>query len=114
MPHTGEFLFAINGNGKPIVAMSLRKALHRHGGDGFTVHGFRSAFRTWADERTNHPREIKEVALAHAIGGATEAAYARGDLLEKRRELMQAWAAFLATNSPAGDIVPFGRGRRHG
>ena len=85
LPRNGEYLFTVNGNGKPIVAMSLRKALHRHGGDGFTVHGFRSAFRDWGGERTNAPRELLEVALAHAIGDATEAAYARGDLLEKRR-----------------------------
>ena len=50
--------------------MSLRKALYRHGGDGFTVHGFRSAFRDWGGERTNAPRELLEVALAHAIGNA--------------------------------------------
>ena len=96
LPRNGEYLFTVNGNGKPIVAMSLRKALHRHGGDGFTVHGFRSAFRDWGGERTNAPRELLEVALAHAIGNQTEAAYARGDLLERRRKLMQQWAAFLA------------------
>ncbi|MDN3279093.1 tyrosine-type recombinase/integrase [Frankia sp. RB7] len=90
LPRNGEFLFSIKGR-KPVVAMSLRKALDRHGGDGFTVHGMRSSFRTWADERTNAPRELKEVALAHAIGNQTEAAYARGDLLEKRRRLMQQW-----------------------
>ena len=83
LPNNGEHLFTVNGNGKPIVAMSLRKALARHGGAGVTVHGFRSAFRDWGGERTNAPRELLEVALAHAIGGATEVAYARGDLLEK-------------------------------
>jgi len=115
LPRTGEYLFAINGNARPLVAMSLRNALTRHAGDGFTVHGFRSAFRTWADERTNSPRELKEVALAHAIGNQTEAAYARGDLLEKRRKLMQAWVAFLA--APTGEsaqVVPLRGGeRRH-
>ena len=75
--------------------MSLRKALHRHGGDDVTVHGFRIAFRDWGGERTNAPREILEVALAHAIGNQTEAAYARGDLLEKRRKVMQQWADAL-------------------
>lgn len=77
LPRTGEYLFTANGNGSPIVAMSLRKALHRHGGDAFTVHGFRSAFRTWGGERSNAPRELLEVALSHAIGNQTEAAYAR-------------------------------------
>ena len=95
LPRTGEHLFTVNGNGKPIVAMSLRKALHRHGGDGFTVHGFRSAFRDWGGERTNAPRELLEVALAHAIGSQTEAAYARGDLLEKRRRIMAAMGGAL-------------------
>jgi integrase len=116
LPRKGEYLFTVNGNGKPIVAMSLRKALARHAGEGLTVHGFRSAFRVWADERTNYPREIKEVALAHAIGDATEVAYARSDLVEKRRKLMQAWASFLAA-PPARDtgrVIPISRERRHG
>ena len=72
LPRNGEYLFTVNGNGKPIVAMSLRKALSRHGGDGFTVHGFRVGFRDWGGERTNAPRELLEVALAHAIGDPTE------------------------------------------
>ncbi|MGY3279397.1 tyrosine-type recombinase/integrase [Bradyrhizobium sp. S3.7.6] len=97
LPREGDHLFTINGNAKPIVAMSLRKALHRHGGDGFTVHGFRSAFRTWGSERTNAPRELLEVALAHDIGDATEQAYARTDLIEKRRRIMEQWATHCAT-----------------
>jgi integrase len=96
LPRIGECLFVIEGNSKPIVAQTLRKALKRHAGEGLTVHGLRSSFRTWADERTNYPREMKEVALAHSIGDATEEAYARSDLVEKRRKLMQAWATFLA------------------
>jgi integrase len=115
LPRNGEYLFTVTGSGKPIVGMSLRKALARHAGEGFTVHGLRSSFRTWADERTNFQREIKEVALAHAIGDATEAAYARSDLIEKRRKLMQAWATFLAA-PPIHDtarVVSLGRGRRH-
>ena len=99
LPRTGEFLFTVNGSGQPIVAMCLRKALFRHGGEGITVHGGRSAFRTWADEHTNYPRELKEVALAHAIGNQTEEAYARGDLLERRRRLMATWGSFLAARA---------------
>ncbi len=57
-----------------------------------TVHGFRSTFRDWAAECTNFPREVVEMALAHAIGDKVEAAYRRGDPFEKRRELMTAWA----------------------
>jgi len=59
-----------------------------------TVHGFRSSFRDWAGEATNTPREVAEAALAHTLGSKTEAAYARGDLFEKRRRLMDDWAAF--------------------
>jgi integrase len=115
LPRNGEYLFTVNGNAKPIVAMSLRKALHRHRGDGFTVHGFRSAFRDWGGERTSAPRELLEVALAHAIGNQTEAAYARGDLLEKRRRVMQQWATHCATPSAhaSGKVAPLAGGRRH-
>jgi integrase len=65
----------------------------------YTVHGFRSAFRDWASERTNFAREICEAALAHIVKDKTEAAYRRGDLFEKRRELMATWAAFVAGNT---------------
>jgi integrase len=115
LSRNGEHLFTVN-DGKPIVGMSLRKALARHAGEGSTVHGLRSSFRTWADERTNFQREIKEVALAHAIGDATQAAYARSDVLEKRRKLMEAWATFLTAPpiSEAGRVVLLRRGHRHG
>lgn len=62
----------------------------------YTVHGFRSSFRDWGSEETDFPREVLEMALAHAIADKTEAAYRRGALLEKRRALMEAWAAFLS------------------
>ena len=68
-----------------------------------TVHGFRSTFRDWAGEATAHPREVVEHALAHGLTDAAEAAYQRGDLLQKRRVLMSDWGAFL--NRPAGDVV---------
>jgi integrase len=115
LPRTSAFLFTVNGNDKPIVAMSLRKALARQGGADFTVHGFRSAFRDWGGERTNAPRELLEVALSHHIGDATEIAYARSDLIEKRRRVMQQWATFLAEQPPAtsGKVLLL-RGRRHG
>ena len=61
-----------------------------------TVHGFRSSFRDWAGDRTAFARDVVEAALAHAIGDATEAAYRRGDALEKRRKLMEAWVAYCA------------------
>ena len=59
-------------------------------------HGFRSSFRDWAAEKTDHPREVIEAALAHVVGNQTEAAYARSDLFERRRLLMDEWAAYLA------------------
>ena len=58
-------------------------------------HGFRSSFRDWAAERTNHPREVIEAALAHVVQNRVEAAYARSDLFERRRRLMDDWASYL-------------------
>jgi integrase len=75
-------------------------------GHSQTIHGFRSTFRDWAAERTNFPREVAEMALAHAIPSAVEAAYRRGDLLEKRRRLMDAWAQFCSTTTPDNTVVP--------
>jgi integrase len=73
-------------------------------------HGFRSSFRDWAAERTAFPREIAEKALAHIVGDETERAYQRGDLLDKRRRLMDAWAACCAKFETAGaDILPIAR-----
>ena len=61
---------------------------------GLTVHGFRSSFRDWASEATTHPRDVVEMALAHAVGNKVEAAYRRGDLFEKRAALMADWEVF--------------------
>ena len=66
-------------------------------------HGFRSSFRDWASERTNHPREVVEAALAHTVRNQTEAAYARLDLFERRRYLMDDWAAYLSEER--GEVV---------
>ena len=65
------------------------------------MHGFRSTFRDWAAERTAYPNHVVEMALAHAIGSKVEKAYRRGDLFEKRRQLMDAWSRFCT--APAGD-----------
>jgi len=70
-----------------------------------TVHGFRSSFRDWAGEETSFPREIAEQALAHATGGAVERAYRRGDALEKRRALMEAWASFCEPKAPSNVLL---------
>jgi integrase len=66
-------------------------------GQDATVHGFRSTFRDWAGETTSHPREVLEAALAHKLRDKAEAAYARGDLFQKRRKLMEDWADYLAS-----------------
>jgi len=81
--------------GKPLSDMTLSK-LVKELGFPVDVHGFRTSFRTWAQERTNFPREVAEAVLAHAVGDAVEQAYARSDVFEKRRKIMDAWAAFLA------------------
>ena len=60
-------------------------------------HGFRSSFRDWAAELTDHPREVVEAALAHVVGNQTEAAYARSDLFVRRRRLMDEWASYLGS-----------------
>jgi integrase len=117
LPRNGEHLFAINAGGNPVTAATLRNALARHGGAGVTVHGFRSCFRDWGGELTNVPREILEVALAHAIGGVAEQAYARGDLLERRRRVMQQWAEHCAAPLAPADrekVVTIRGSRRHG
>ncbi|MGN6524959.1 MAG: tyrosine-type recombinase/integrase [Burkholderiaceae bacterium] len=72
-------------------------------------HGFRSTFRDWAAERTSYPSEMAEMALAHTIGDKVEAAYRRGDLFNKRRKMMDDWAAFVGSPAPAAQIVPIGQ-----
>ena len=72
---------------------------------GLNLHGFRSTFRDWCSESTAYPSDVCEMALAHAIEDKSEAAYRRGDLLEKRRALMSDWAAFCGTVRTGGDVV---------
>ena len=82
--------------GKPIGDAAMRKLLLRLGWGSFTVHGFRSTFRDWAAE-AGYSRDLAESALAHATGNAVEQAYNRSDLFERRRQLMQDWAAFCSS-----------------
>lgn len=95
------YLFPGSRRGTAISNATMDAVLDRLDLD-FTVHGFRSTFRDWAGDCTDHPREVVEAALAHAVGDAVERAYRRGDALEKRRKLMQDWADFLAT-PPSAD-----------
>ncbi|UHC19447.1 tyrosine-type recombinase/integrase [Methylobacterium currus] len=106
----GEFVFASHRADRPLSNMVFDALLTRMGVKA-TTHGFRSSFRDWAGEMTAFPREVAEAALAHAVGDATELAYRRGDALEKRRTLMNAWADFLekgASKNP-GTVVPLRR-----
>lgn len=89
--------------------MALLALLKRMGRTDLTAHGFRSTFRDWCAERTSFPRDVAEMALAHAIGDKVEAAYRRGDLYEKRTRLMEAWATYCATAKPAGQVVPIAK-----
>ena len=82
---------------KPLSVMALLMTLRRQKHGDLTAHGFRSTFRDWCGEATNYPREVAEAALAHTVRDKAEAAYARSDLLEKRRRLMEAWATFCMT-----------------
>ena len=75
--------------------MVFKSLLKRMGREGFTVHGFRSAFRDWCSEAAQVPREVAETALSHAVGNEVERAYARSDLFDLRRKLMSDWGAFV-------------------
>jgi hypothetical protein len=77
------------------------------------VHGFRSTFRDWAAERTNFPNDVVEMALAHAIESKTEAAYRRGDLFNKRRRLMEAWAEYIGRADTSVNVVALKAMPRH-
>lgn len=88
--------------GRPLSDMTLIK-LVRELGFAIDIHGFRTSFRTWAQERTNFPREVAEAALAHMAGDSVEQAYARSDLFEKRAKMMEAWAGFLSERR--GEVV---------
>ena len=103
----GALVFPGAKAGKPLSRLAMMRVLHRLGYSHVTVHGFRSTFRDWAAEQTSFSREVCEAALAHTVKSDTEARYFRSDLLEKRRELMQAWADFAYRS--AGENVIEGR-----
>lgn len=97
---TSDYVFPGTLEHKPLSDMTLSKLLKDLGIDA-VPHGFRSSFRDWAGELTNFPREVCEFALAHVIKDKSEAAYARSDLLEKRGNLMNAWADYLDLGEPS-------------
>jgi DNA-binding winged helix-turn-helix (wHTH) protein len=90
----GDLIFPSVDGLRPLSRMMLLIELRRIKPQGPTVHGFRSTFRDWIAERTEFPGEVAEMALAHTVRNQVEAAYRRGDLFEKRRQLMEAWSAF--------------------
>ncbi len=96
---TGSDLVFPSPRGKPLSDMTLSKLLKEQGIQA-VPHGFRSSFRDWASEETNHPREVVEAALAHQVKDKVEAAYARSTLFERRRRLMDHWAAYLTETEP--------------
>jgi integrase len=97
IPNAAEqFVFSGGKPGRPLSNMAFLMLLRRMGRTDLTAHGFRSSFRDWAAERTNFQSEVAEMALAHVVGNKVEAAYRRGDLFDKRRRLMGAWANFLS------------------
>ena len=98
----GEFVFAGQRISKNLSNMALLMALRRMKRPDLTAHGFRSTFRDWAAETTPFPSEVVEMALAHAVGDKVEAAYRRGDLFEKRREVMETWGRYC-TQQEAGE-----------
>lgn len=100
-----DFVFPSAKPGRPLSNMAMLMTLRRMQRPDITAHGFRSSFRDWAGERTAFAREVAEAALAHAIGDATERAYARGDLLDKRRRLMETWAGFCTSPVAVGEVV---------
>ena len=103
---TGEFVFPGQVHDKPLSNMAMEMMLRRMKIEDATVHGFRSSFRDWAGNVSNFPREIVETALAHVIGDKAEQAYRRSDALEKRRKLMDEWAAYCSA-SKTGEVVAF-------
>jgi len=88
------YLFPGPSAGRPLSTGALERLLDRMKLSHFTVHGFRSTFRDWVGEATEFPSELAEMSLAHLVGGEVERAYRRGDMLDKRRRLMEAWAEF--------------------
>jgi integrase len=96
-----DFVFAGQRHGQPLGHAALRRLTPA----GSTPHGFRSSFRDWCGNETSYPREVAEACLAHASGDQTEQAYRRGDALEKRRSLMEAWANYCEPGA-GGNVVP--------
>jgi len=90
-----DLVFPGSQDERPLSGMAMTMLMRRMKRDQYTVHGFRSSFRDWAGDETDHAREVAEAALAHVSGDATERAYRRGDALAKRRRLLEEWASYV-------------------
>jgi integrase len=108
-----DYVFPADKKGKHLSNGAMLALLDRMGRSDITTHGFRSTFKDWATECTGFPSEVSEMALAHAVKDKTEAAYRRGDLFEKRRKLMDAWATYCGKPSTTvSDVVEIGTARK--
>jgi integrase len=101
-----DYVFEGQKRHKPLSNMAMLMLLRRMEVEGVTVHGFRSTFRDWASEAANAPREVAEMSLAHKVGSDVERAYARSDLLEKRRQLIERWSRYVCGDM--GKVVKIG------
>jgi integrase len=97
LPRVDSFVFSGQKKNKGLSNMAMLTLLRRMDRSDLTVHGFRSSFRDWAEEKTNTAREIKELSLAHQVGTQVEVAYRRSELLDKRRDLMNRWSQYCTT-----------------
>jgi integrase len=105
LPRVGEHVFTASPDGAPLGHSALLELLRGMDGNGYTVHGFRSAFRDWAGDKTHFPRDVIEFALAHKVKDKIEAAYRRSSALEKRRKLMETWASYCERPASSGKVV---------
>jgi integrase len=108
------YVFPGARHGRPLSNMAMLQLMRGvgYGVNGeygpYVPHGFRSSFRDWSGEASNFPRDVAEMALAHAIENKVEAAYRRGDLFAKRAKMMDAWGAFLRLSNTNQNVVQFG------
>jgi integrase len=107
---TDAFVFPGRHAGEPLSNMAMLKLLQGMGRGNIVVHGFRSTFKDWAAETTHHENIVTEMALAHVVGDDVEASYRRGDLVQKRRVLMDDWAIYCTDpSSIVGKVVALRR-----
>jgi len=106
-----DYIFPGKRTGRPVGANTALRIAKETADIDITTHGLRSTFRDWAAERTSFPNEVVEMALAHAVPSAVEKAYRRGDLFEKRRRLMEAWADYCGKSIASGKVVAIGHRR---